>query len=55
MKRHVHLVISQLSLLLNLIQGLLDLKAVSENNFVPRIERFDPIGLFEEIIELFKI
>ena len=36
------LVFSQLSLLLNLVQGLLDIKAVSEGHFNKMIEIFSP-------------
>lgn len=53
-KKHVQLVLSQLCLLLNLVQGLLDLKAGQENRFVPRMVLFDPAKVFEEIIQLFK-
>ena len=52
--RHISLVKSSLCMLLNLVQGLLDLKALEENKIVPRLEVFEPRVLFHEIIELFK-
>ena len=44
------LVFSQLSLLLNLVQGLLDIKAVTEGHFAKIIEVFSPTEALHEIV-----
>jgi len=48
------MVISQINLLLCLVNDILDLKMIEQNKFIKRIETFRPAQTFKFIIDIFE-
>ena len=49
----IWLVISQINLLLCVVNDSLDLRLIDQNRFVPKIERFNPSDTFKLILDIF--
>ena len=47
------MVISQINLLLCLVNDILDLKMIEQNRFIKRIETFSPMQTIKFVIEIF--
>ena len=52
-KETIWLVISQINLLLCIVNDSLDLRLIDQNRFVPKIERFNPRDTFKLILDIF--
>ena len=50
----LHLVISQLNMLLCLVNGVLDIKLIENDRFKARCIKFDPTKALEFVVEIFK-
>ena len=50
---YLKIVFSQLSFLLNLVQGLLDIKAKAEGRFTKILEVFNPLETLKEVADVF--
>ena len=48
------LVISQINLLLCLVNDILDLKMIQQNRFVTRLQEFNPLETFKFVIDIFR-
>ena len=50
----LQLIISQMNMLLCLVNDLLDIKLIENDRFQPRFIKFSPIQAFEFVVEIFK-
>jgi len=49
----VFLVISQLNLLLCLVNDVLDMKMIEQGKYEPKLEKFSPQGILKFIVNMF--
>ena len=48
------IIVSQINLLLGIVNDILDLKLIEEGKFVPKIETFSPLATLEFAVSMFR-
>jgi len=50
----LHLIISQLNMLLCLVNDVLDIKMILHNKYEAKVEKFNPLSILDFIQQMFK-